>query len=74
MEMHKVSYTVSRTGSKLFDQVMINAAKEICSQLAGITCETTDREIRITGALNDEDFARYQAFMFGGDELLDETN
>ena len=73
MGMHQIDYKVMRTGSRLFDIVMINAAKRICTDLPGISYEVAPKEIRITGELNDEDYAKYEKFMFGGDELYEET-
>ncbi len=63
--MHKVNYTVMRTGSRLFDDVIINAAKRICTELRGIRCEISPTEVRIIGELNDADYAQYETFMFG---------
>ena len=65
MELHQVDYTVLRTGSRLFDGVIIEAANQICAALPGIRCEVTPTEIHILGALNDADFAEYERFMFG---------
>lgn len=68
MKIHKIDYKVLRTGSRLFDNVIIDAAKRICSELPGITCEVTEQEVRIFGALDDEGFAQYENFMFGGED------
>ena len=59
MGMHPIDYKVARTGSRLFDIVMINAAKRICTDLPGISYEVAPKEIRITGELNDEDYEKY---------------
>ena len=63
--MHTVNYTVMRTGSRLFDDVIIAAAKRICAELTGLRCQVTPTEVHISGALNDADYARYEKFMFG---------
>ena len=65
--MHTVNYTVMRTGSRLFDDVIISAAKQICAKLPGIDYEITPTEVRISGELDDADFAQYEKFMFGED-------
>ena len=67
MKMHKIDYKVLRTGSRLFDNVIIDAAKHICSELPGIRCEVTETEVRIFGELDDADYAQYETFMFGED-------
>ena len=65
--MHNVDFTIPRTGSRLFDLVMINAAKRLCTDLPKLSYEVKEREIRITGELNDEEFVKYEEFMTGGD-------
>ncbi len=65
--MHNVDFTIPRTGSRLFDLVMINAAKRLCTDLPKLSYAVTEREIRITGELNDEEFVKYEDFMTGGD-------
>ena len=70
MAMHKIDYTVVRTGSRLFDSVMIQAAEHICAELHGIRCEIGAKEIRILGALDDTDYAAYEKFMFGEDACV----
>lgn len=65
--MHTVDFTIPRTGSRLFDLVMINAAKRLCTDLPKLSYEVKEREIRITGELNDEEFVKYEEFMTGGD-------
>ena len=69
MAMHPIEYKVARTGSRLFDTVMVNAAKRICATLPGLSYEESESELRITGELNDADWARYEEFMFGSGEL-----
>ena len=49
MKMHKIDYRVLRTGSRLFDNVIIDAAKHICSELPDIRYEVTETEVRILG-------------------------
>ena len=34
MEMHKVEYVIQLTGSKLFDVVMYNTAKNLCKEIS----------------------------------------
>ena len=65
MNKHTVNYTVMRTGSRLFDDVIISAARQICAELPGISCEVTPTEVHITGSLSDADYAQYEKFMFG---------
>ena len=64
MEMHKVEYTLNLTGSKLFDIVMFNTAKNLCTEYPGLQFEYDKKTIRISGELNDYWFAKYNAAMF----------
>ena len=65
--MHSVDFTIPRTGSRLFDLVMINAAKRLCTDLPKLSYEVQEKAIHITGELNDEEFEKYEEFMTGGD-------
>lgn len=68
MAMHQVDYEVLRSGSKLFDIVMMNAAKKLCEDLPGLSYAMDEKAIRITGELDDGDYEKYLDFMFGGEE------
>lgn len=65
MEMHKVEYSFQLTGSQLFDIVMYNTAKQMCSDFPGLNFDYGKTTIRIYGELNDYWYERYQAVMFG---------
>ena len=65
MEMHKVEYVLQLTGSQLFDIVMYNTAKQLCSEFPGLTFDYDKTTIRIHGELNDFWYEKYQAAMFG---------
>lgn len=67
MDTHKVAYKVFRTGSKLFDIVIINAAKKVCEDIPGLNYEVTEKEICISGELDDEGYAKYQEFMLNNE-------
>ncbi|MBQ8975491.1 MAG: hypothetical protein IJ072_07215 [Oscillospiraceae bacterium] len=64
MEMHKIDYTIKLTGSKLFDVVMYNTAKNLCADFPGLTFDYDTTEIRIHGELNDYWFNKYNETMF----------
>ena len=68
MKMHKIDYKVLRTGSRLFDDMMVSAAQRICSELPGIQYEVTAKEIRVFGELDDAAYGQYEIFMFGEDQ------
>ena len=65
MEMHKVEYSLQLTGSQLFDIVMYNTAKKLCSDFPGLKCDYDKTNIRIYGELNDFWYEKYQEAMFG---------
>ncbi len=65
MEMHKVEYSFQLTGSQLFDIVMYNTAKQLCSDFPGLHFDYTKTSIRIYGELNDFWYEKYQQTMFG---------
>lgn len=65
MEMHKVEYVLHLTGSQLFDIVMYNTAKQLCSEFPGLTFDYDKTSITIHGELNDFWYEKYQAAMFG---------
>lgn len=67
MAMHTVDYKIPRTGSRLFDLVMVNAAKRLCMDLPKLKYEVQEKVIYISGELNDEEFEQYEKFMTGGD-------
>ena len=62
--MHKIDYSIKLTGSKLFDMVMYNAAKDLCAEYPGLQFEYSQTEIHIFGELNDYWFQKYQEAMF----------
>jgi hypothetical protein len=69
MSLHKVDYTLELTGSKLFDMVMYNTAKKLCTNYPGLSFEYEDRKsIRIFGELEDYWYEKYQKEMFGNGE------
>lgn len=65
MGMHKVEYTLQLTGSQLFDIVMYNTAKQVCSDFPGLNLDYNKTNIRIYGELNDFWYEKYQETMFG---------
>lgn len=64
MEMHKVEYTIQLTGSQLFDIVMYNTAKQLCTDFPGLSFDYDKTTIHIHGELNDFWYEKYQAAMF----------
>ena len=63
--MHEVEYLLHRTGSQLFDIVMYNTAKQLCSDFPGLKFDYDKTTILIYGELNDFWYEKYQAAMFG---------
>lgn len=63
--MRDVEYTIQLTGSKLFDMVMYNTAKKLCSDYPGLSFEYGTTSIRVYGQLDDFWYAKYQEEMFG---------
>ena len=51
MEMVSVKYAYKLTGSKLFDIVMYNTAKDLCIRYPGLQLNYLDNEILIEGIL-----------------------
>lgn len=68
MEFKKVEYTIQLTGSKLFDTVMYNTAKKLCTDYPGLNFEYNEKNIRVFGELNEYWYAKYQEEMFGEKE------
>ncbi len=64
MEMHKVDYEVKLTGSKLFDLVMYNTAKQLVTDFPGLTFDYDTKAIHIYGELNDFWFDKFNETMF----------
>lgn len=64
MEMHKVEYTIQLTGSQLFDIVMYNTAKQLCTDFPGLSFDYDKNTIHIHGELNDFWYEKYQKAMF----------
>lgn len=65
MEMKKVEYTIPLTGSKLFDIILYNTAKKLCSDYPGLSLESTEKTIRVYGELSEHWYQKYQEEMFG---------
>ena len=65
MGMNKVEYTLQLTGSQLFDIVMYNTAKKLCSDFTGLKFDYNETSIRIYGELSDFWYEKYQEAMFG---------
>lgn len=68
MNMHKVEYTIELTGSKLFDIVMYNTAKKLCTDFPGLDFTYDTKIIRVFGELDDFWYEKYQETMFGKDD------
>jgi hypothetical protein len=51
MEMVSVKYAFKLTGSKLFDVVMYNTAKNLCIRYPGLKLNYDDNEILIEGMI-----------------------
>ena len=54
MEMVAIKYTYKLTGSKLFDVVMYNTAKDLCTRYPGLHLNYIDDEILIDGMITPE--------------------
>lgn len=65
MGMNKVEYMLQLTGSQLFDIVMYNTAKKLCSDFPGLKFDYNETNIRIYGELSDFWYEKYQEAMFG---------
>ena len=65
--MHEVEYLLHLTGTQLFDIVMYNTAKQLCSDFPGLKFDYDKTTIRIYGELNDFWYEKYQTAMFGKD-------
>lgn len=70
MAMNKVDYKVYRSGSKLFDIVMVNTAKKLCAVCPGLQYTVDEKEIKIFGELDDENYKKYMDYMFESDPDL----
>ena len=65
MEMHKVEYVINLTGSKLFDIVTYNTARNLCKEFPCLEVAYYDeKHIRMFGELNDFWYEKYQEKMF----------
>jgi len=64
MEMHKINYEIKLTGSKLFDIVMFNTAKQLCTDYPGLNFKYDTEKITIYGELSDMWYEKYQKEMF----------
>ncbi len=62
--MHQIDYKIPLTGSKLFDIVMYNTAKKLCTEYPGLEFKYDTKEITIYGELNDFWYQKYQEAMF----------
>lgn len=68
MNMHKVDYVIQLTGSKIFDIVMYNTAKQLCIDFPGLDFDYDDKNIHVYGELDDFWYEKYQEAMFGQGE------
>lgn len=68
MGMHKVTYNIKLTGSKLFDMVMYNTAKKLCQDYPGLEFDYDIKNIYVYGQLDDEHYEKYQKEMFEKEE------
>lgn len=64
MTMHPIDYEVKLTGSKLFDLVMYNTAKKLCTDFPGLDFDYTTTAIKIHGELNDYWYDKFNTTMF----------
>ena len=64
IKMHPVEFEVKLTGSKLFDMVMYNTAKKLCTDFPGLNFEYGAKAIRIHGELNDYWYEKFNETMF----------
>ena len=64
MAMHPIEYEVKLTGSKLFDLVMYNTAKKLCTDFPGLDFDYNKTEIKIFGELNDYWYDEFNKQMF----------
>ena len=64
MEMHKIEYEIKLTGSKLFDLVMYNTAKKLCTDFPGLSFDYGTKAIKIYGELNDYWYDKFNETMF----------
>ena len=63
---HKIEYTISLTGSKLFDMVTYSTAKKVCTDFPGLQLKYLDeKHIQIYGELNDFWNDKFKAFVIG---------
>ena len=61
MDTHKIDYEIKLTGSKLFDIVMFNTAKKLCTEFPGLDFEYGTTSIRIFGGYSVEKYRRMSA-------------
>lgn len=68
MNTKHVDFKTKRTGSNMYDLIMVNATKRICNDIPDLNCSITDEEIRIFGDLSESDYAQYRKFISGGEQ------
>ena len=64
MAMHPIEFEVKLTGSKLFDLVMYNTAKKLCTDFPGLDFDYNKTEIKIHGELNDYWYDEFNKTLF----------
>ena len=69
MNTHKIDYEVKLTGSKLFDLVMYNTAKQLVTDFPGLEFEYNTTAIHIFGELNDYWYDKFNETMFKSYQL-----
>ncbi len=73
MEMVAIKYTYQLTGSKLFDIVMYNTAKDLCTRYPGLQLKYIDNEIQIDGMITPERAEKLKDELGDYDSALLET-
>lgn len=74
MSVHKINQNIKLSGSQLFDMVMYNTVKKVCQEYPGLEFDYDITNIYIYGALDDEEYARYQKEVNGIDVNDQETD
>lgn len=73
MEMISIKYAFKLTGSKLFDIVMYNTAKDLCTRYPGLRLQYDDNEILIDGMITPYRAEKLKDELGGYDSSLLET-
>ena len=73
MEMASVKYSIKLTGSKLFDVVMYNTAKDLCVRYPGLQLSYTHDEILLAGMITPDkaDVLRVEMGEYNSEALAD---